>query len=67
VTARPSIRRAVQLVLDDVGWREGWPLNDTGGPFRAGIGGTGVPCSQFNLGEWPTTRPAYSRQAKIEV
>jgi hypothetical protein len=27
----------VQLVLDDVGWREGWPLNETGGPFRAGI------------------------------
>jgi len=32
-----SIPRAVQLVLDDVGWREGWRLDDPGGPYRAGI------------------------------
>jgi len=32
-----AIPRAVQLVLDDVGWREGWRLDGTGGPFRAGI------------------------------
>ena len=32
-----SIPRAVQLVLDDVGWREGWRLDDAGGSHRAGI------------------------------
>jgi len=32
-----AIPRAVQLVLDDVGWREGWRLDHQGGPFRAGI------------------------------
>ena len=28
---------AVQLVLDDVGWREGWSLAEEGGPWRAGV------------------------------
>jgi len=32
-----TIPRAVQLVLDDVGWREGWSLADSGGPWRAGV------------------------------
>jgi len=32
-----TIPRAVQLVLDDVGWREGWRLDDEGGPWRAGV------------------------------
>ena len=32
-----TIPRAVQLVIDDVGWREGWRLDDQGGPYRAGI------------------------------
>lgn len=32
-----AIPRAVQLVIDDVGWREGWRLDHHGGPFRAGI------------------------------
>jgi len=32
-----TIPRAVQLVLDDVGWREGWGLDDSGGPWRAGV------------------------------
>lgn len=34
---RACIPRAVQLVLDDVGWREGWNVSDTGGPYRAGV------------------------------
>ena len=29
--------RAVQLVVDDVGWREGWRTDAEGGPYRAGI------------------------------
>ncbi len=32
-----NIPRAVQLVLDDVGWREGWSLDAEGGPWRAGV------------------------------
>ncbi|NUQ01678.1 MAG: hypothetical protein HUU35_17680, partial [Armatimonadetes bacterium] len=32
-----AIPRAVQLVIDDVGWREGWRLDHQGGPYRAGI------------------------------
>ncbi len=32
-----DIPRAVQLVIDDVGWREGWRLDVQGGPYRAGI------------------------------
>lgn len=32
-----ALPRAVQLVIDDVGWREGWRLDDQGGPFRAGV------------------------------
>ena len=32
-----TIPRAVQLVIDDVGWREGWRLDGEGGPFRAGV------------------------------
>lgn len=31
------IPRPVQVVLDDVGWREGWNLSAQGGPFRAGV------------------------------
>lgn len=31
------IPRPVQLVIDDVGWREGWDLSAEGGPFRAGV------------------------------
>lgn len=32
-----GIPRAVQVVLDDVGWRDGWRLDAEGGPYRAGI------------------------------
>jgi hypothetical protein len=32
-----TIPRPVQLVIDDVGWREGWNLSETGGPYRAGV------------------------------
>ena len=32
-----TIPRPVQLVIDDVGWREGWDLSDGGGPYRAGV------------------------------
>jgi len=32
-----DIPLAVQLVIDDVGWREGWSLADQGGPYRAGV------------------------------
>ena len=32
-----SIPRPVQLVIDDVGWREGWDLSARGGPWRAGV------------------------------
>lgn len=32
-----GLPRAVQLVIDDVGWREGWRLDHAGGPFRAGV------------------------------
>ncbi len=31
------IPRPVQLVIDDVGWREGWDLAAGGGPYRAGV------------------------------
>ncbi|OGV61649.1 MAG: hypothetical protein A3K19_15210 [Lentisphaerae bacterium RIFOXYB12_FULL_65_16] len=34
---RVSIPRPVQLVIDDVGWREGWRDDAQGGPFRAGL------------------------------
>jgi len=34
---RISIPRPVQLVIDDVGWREGWDLSARGGPWRAGV------------------------------
>ncbi|MBT3374842.1 MAG: hypothetical protein HN742_40925 [Lentisphaerae bacterium] len=32
-----TVPRPIQLVVDDVGWREGWDLSETGGPFRAGV------------------------------
>ncbi|MBI5725057.1 MAG: hypothetical protein HZA50_13940 [Planctomycetes bacterium] len=32
-----TIPRPVHVVLDDVGWREGGNLSDTGGPYRAGV------------------------------
>ena len=32
-----TIPRPVQLVIDDVGWREGWDISESGGPFRAGV------------------------------
>lgn len=32
-----SIPKPVQLVIDDVGWREGWDLSARGGPWRAGV------------------------------
>ena len=32
-----TLPRPVQLVIDDVGWREGWDLAAEGGPYRAGI------------------------------
>lgn len=32
-----AIPRAVQLVIDDVGWREGWSLAESDGPWRAGV------------------------------
>lgn len=32
-----AIPRAVQLVIDDVGWREGWSLDASWGPWRAGV------------------------------
>jgi hypothetical protein len=32
-----AIPRPVQLVIDDVGWREGWDLSADGGPYRAGV------------------------------
>ena len=32
-----TIPRPVQLVIDDVGWREGWDISQHGGPFRAGV------------------------------
>jgi hypothetical protein len=32
-----SIPRPVQLVIDDVGWRDGWRIDAQGGPFRAGL------------------------------
>ncbi|MCC7492631.1 MAG: hypothetical protein IT204_09805 [Fimbriimonadaceae bacterium] len=32
-----GLPRAVQLVIDDVGWREGWSLANGGGPWRAGL------------------------------
>jgi hypothetical protein len=31
------IPRPIQLVIDDVGWREGWDLSAGGGPYRAGV------------------------------
>lgn len=31
------IPRPVLLVIDDVGWREGWSVSDQGGPCRAGV------------------------------
>lgn len=31
------IPHPVQLVIDDVGWREGWDVSESGGPFRAGV------------------------------
>ncbi|MCK5801249.1 MAG: hypothetical protein KAI66_00385 [Lentisphaeria bacterium] len=35
--AKCTIPRPVQLVIDDVGWREGWDLSAEGGPFRSGV------------------------------
>ena len=32
-----TVPRPVQLVIDDVGWREGWDVSAGGGPYRAGI------------------------------
>ena len=32
-----SIPRPLQLVIDDVGWREGWDISERGGPFRVGV------------------------------
>ena len=32
-----TIPRPVQLVIDDVGWREGWDLSARGGPYRSGV------------------------------
>lgn len=37
MTVPCAIPRPVQLVIDDVGWREGWDLSVAGGPFRAGV------------------------------
>ena len=32
-----TVPRPIQLVIDDVGWREGWDVSADGGPFRAGV------------------------------
>lgn len=32
-----TLPRAIQLVLDDAGWREGWSQAEEGGPWRAGV------------------------------
>ncbi len=37
ISSPPCIPRAIQLVIDDVAWREGWSLADEGGPWRAGV------------------------------
>ncbi|HHX38605.1 MAG TPA: hypothetical protein GX715_01455 [Armatimonadetes bacterium] len=51
---------AVQLVLDDVGWREGWSLAEEGGPWRAGVNrllGVEDYAAVAQLGEALGTRP----------
>ncbi|MBI2298841.1 MAG: hypothetical protein HYU66_07820 [Armatimonadetes bacterium] len=56
-----GIPRAVQLVIDDVGWREGWSLADQDGPWRAGIGRLLEPddyAAVADLGEQLGIRPS---------
>ncbi len=55
-----TVPRAVQLVLDDVGWREGWSLDGSGGPWRAGVDRLMEPCDYdaiAKLGARLHTRP----------
>ncbi|HHW09110.1 MAG TPA: hypothetical protein GXX29_03955 [Firmicutes bacterium] len=55
-----AIPTAVQLVIDDVGWREGWSLAESGGPFRAGVNRLMGPADYYaitELGERLGMRP----------
>ena len=59
-TATPTLPRPLQLVVDDVGWREGWDLSARGGPWRAGVNRLLGPADYHaiaNIGQALTIRP----------